>query len=48
MSIQTSHQLEPETIAAPFTYRNPRNTALRAQWQLVDGKLVCKWFKNPD
>jgi len=21
---------------------------LSANWRMVDGKLVCAWFKNPD
>jgi hypothetical protein len=48
MAFQTSHKLETETISTYFVNKNPRGTSLRAQWQLVDGKLVCKWFKDPD
>jgi hypothetical protein len=48
MAIQTSHKPETETITTYLTHTSPRRNTLRAQWQLVDGKLVCKWFKNPD
>jgi len=26
----------------------PTPTGLHAKWEMIDGKLTCVWFKQPD
>jgi len=36
-----------ETTPVSVTEKKPPR-GLSAQWQKVEGKLICVWFKNPD
>lgn len=41
--------IQPINLPNPAVSSQPvRNPSLRAQWQVIDGKLVCQWFARPD
>jgi hypothetical protein len=43
----------PSSMVAKTTQEEPQpkleqKNKLRAQWNVIDGKLVCQWFSSPD
>lgn len=39
-------ELEATVTSKIYTHQPPQK--LVSRWEVVDGKLVCKWFNSPD
>jgi hypothetical protein len=37
-----------KTSEQPDQPKPVEKAKLRASWELIDGKLICKWFSSPD
>lgn len=46
MNYPTIQKTETQANYPHFYIESPKKTSLVAQWFMVDGKLVCKWFMN--
>jgi hypothetical protein len=47
-SAQTLKQQTAEQLTAQIPVSRPKHRGLYAKWEKVDGKLICKWFREPD
>jgi hypothetical protein len=46
MNYATIQKTETQASYPNFSIESPKKASLVAQWFMVDGKLVCKWFMN--
>gem|GEM_PF-4950079 len=48
--MQTNQPTQPiQQLPQPTASVSPvRKNSLHAKWEAVDGKLICRWFKDPD
>jgi hypothetical protein len=46
MNNATIQKTEPQVNYSNFSINSSKKGSLVAQWFVVEGKLVCKWFMN--
>lgn len=44
----TKPTLPPTTSTPDIPVNKPQHKGLFAKWEMVDGKLICKWLRSPD